>query len=150
VAGVKGGCSRNRSGLHANPHGEGNLSPGRPDDSGIDHYEVSVNQSAYEQKKSPIVISDLKVGDYLAEVKAVDRAGNERYGKIGFRVYPKGTILPPEDKPSVREQSLTSQVTESVSFFKNHLRLLITVVLAALLIFGIIGTILFRRRKSRS
>ncbi|HBP00054.1 MAG: hypothetical protein UU48_C0003G0002 [Candidatus Uhrbacteria bacterium GW2011_GWF2_41_16] len=120
------------------------------DDSGIDHYEVSVNQSAYEQKKSPIVISDLKVGDYLAEVKAVDRAGNERYGKIGFRVYPKGTILPPEDKPSVREQSLTSQVTESVSFFKNHLRLLITVVLAALLIFGIIGTILFRRRKSRS
>jgi len=65
--------------------------------SGIDHYEVAFNDEAYETATSPMVLKDLKIGDAFVQVKAVDRAGNATFGKTGFRVYSKDTILSAED-----------------------------------------------------
>ena len=65
--------------------------------SGIDHYEVSLNDGAYETATSPMVLRDLKVGDAFVQVKAIDRAGNATFGKTGFRTYEKDTVLSAED-----------------------------------------------------
>lgn len=74
--------------------------------SGIDHYEVSTNDGVYETASSPLVLKDLRVGDAFVQVKAVDRAGNATFGKAGFRVYPKDTVLSGEDSAARdKEQS---------------------------------------------
>ncbi len=65
--------------------------------SGIDHYEVSMDNGAYEPATSPMVLKELKVGDAFVQVKAIDRAGNATFGKTGFRVYAEDTVLSSED-----------------------------------------------------
>lgn len=61
--------------------------------SGVEKYEISLNDGPYQEKTSPFAIADVSVGDLLIEVRATDGAGNTRYGKTGLRVYPEGTDL---------------------------------------------------------
>lgn len=117
------------------------------DGSGIDHYELSVNEGTYFVAESPYVLSDLEEGDVFVEVKAVDRAGNERYGKTGIRVYPEGTELEPEDIAArEREQERIQELLSEESDASDN-RLLITFVSAILAILAIIGTVLYRKRQ---
>lgn len=116
------------------------------DGSGIDHYELSLNGGTFFTAASPYVLSDLAVGDLFIEVKAVDRAGNERYGKTGLRVYPEGTELKPEDEAARRtEQTRIEEIRASATGSGD--RLLITFSSAILAILAIIGTVLYRRRQ---
>lgn len=63
--------------------------------SGMAKYEVSINGNDFLEDTSPVVLEDLKAGNYFIEVKAVDLAGNKIYGRAVARVYPVGVELPP-------------------------------------------------------
>lgn len=119
------------------------------DGSGIDHYELSLGGDEFFEATSPYVVSGLQVGDLLLEVKAVDKVGNERYGKTGIRVYPSGTQLEPEDV-AARERE-TKRIREIVvaESARPSGRLLITFVSATLAILAILFVI-FRRRRARA
>jgi hypothetical protein len=98
---------------------------GTTDDlSGVDHYELSVNKQGFTPAESPVTMPDLEAGDYFVEVKAMDRAGNERYGFDSFRVYTKGVLEAEEKRTS----------------------LLITYVLAVALVFAIIYAMWRKKR----
>ncbi len=56
--------------------------------SGVDHYEVSLNQGSYSVAESPYLLQKLEPNTYLVSVKAVDRAGNAIFGASTLRVYP--------------------------------------------------------------
>lgn len=82
--------------------------------SGIDHYEVAMNDAPYEPAESPLVLKDLRQGEAFVQVKAVDRAGNATFGKTGFRVYPKETVLSEEDSAARdSEQAEIAKLTDS-------------------------------------
>lgn len=117
--------------------------------SGIDHYELSVNEAEYFTATSPYILRDLEVGDYFIEVKAVDRAGNARYGKTGIRAYSADTELKEEDIAAREvEQKRIEEVEESAGNgeAKDSRTLLITSVLAALLGIAILSAILRRKK----
>ncbi len=123
---------------------------GTTDDlSGIDHYEISINDSSFETKTSPVVLSDLAVGDLFVEVKAVDRAGNTRFGKTGLRVYPEGTALKPEDIAArgEEEKRIEELQEKETGVEPSNATLLITSLLALVVAAGIITAILKKRRK---
>lgn len=84
------------------------------DTSGIDRYEYWTNDGQQIGSQSPVVLDDLKIGDAFVEVRATDRAGNETYGKTGFRVYPKDTVLSAEDTAARdKEQAEIATLTNS-------------------------------------
>lgn len=117
------------------------------DGSGIDHYEVSLNDGPYVEASSPYIIQDLPQGDLFIQVKAVDRSGNERFGKTGIRVYPAGTELEPEDEAArAQEQQRIRDIVSSEAVRPGN-GLLITLVSGILIIFVIIGGILRRKRQ---
>ncbi len=117
------------------------------DGSGMDHYELSVSDGEFFVASSPYVLTDLDTGDVFIEVKAVDRAGNERYGKTGIRVYPEGTELEPEDVAArEREQERIQEIRSGDSVVPGN-GLLITFASAILAILAIMGTVLYRRRQ---
>lgn len=116
------------------------------DGSGMSHYEVSVNDGAFVRATSPYVLSGLPVGDLFIEVKAVDVAGNERFGKTGVRVYPRGTELKPEDAAAREEERRRIAELAPVERAPGADRLLITLVSASVVILAIIGAVLYRRR----
>ncbi len=128
---------------------------GTTDDmSGIDHYELSVNKNPYERVTSPQVLKAIGEGDYFIEIKAVDRAGNERFGKTGIRGYPAETELTQEDKAAreteqqrIKEFETAAELAASPSPKTSDNTLLITSVLAVLAGIAIIGAISLRRRK---
>jgi hypothetical protein len=119
------------------------------DASGIDRYELSVNDETIGIVESPAILSDLKIGDYFVEVKAVDRAGNEQFGKIGFRVYPAGTELKPEDIAAKKIEQERIDEIRGVGADKKSNRLLITSSLGVLLVLAIILSISKLRRKQQ-
>lgn len=122
------------------------------DGSGIDRYEVSVNNGPFEERASPLVIADVKQGDYLIQVKAIDRGGNERFGKVDFRVYPPGTVLGPEDQSTPLEKQLARAVQQAKETKKDggSSKLLITFVLAGVAYVAIMSAILLRLRKRKN
>lgn len=126
---------------------------GTTDDlSGIDHYEVAVNDGPFTVQESPLVIKGLVVGDLLIEVKAIDRAGNARFGKNGIRVYPADVALKDEDiaaraQELERIEALGESTPPKNADKKFDARLLITFLLAIVLFAGIITAIRKRRRK---
>ncbi|OGL98587.1 hypothetical protein A2304_00665 [Candidatus Uhrbacteria bacterium RIFOXYB2_FULL_57_15] len=117
------------------------------DGSGIGHYELSLDGEPFFVATSPYVLLNLEAGDLFIEVKAVDRAGNERYGKTGIRVYPKGTTLGPEDESArTLEQERIREIVASESAVPgNHT--LMTIVSAILLILAIIILGSYRKRR---
>lgn len=79
------------------------------DQSGVDHYELSIGNGPYFVATSPYVIADLAAGDLFIQAKAVDRAGNARFGQTTIRAYPAGTELTDADLDAAareREQML--------------------------------------------
>lgn len=56
--------------------------------SGIDRYEVSINNGAPEIQISPYTISDLKIGRPTIFVKAIDKAGNSTLSHVKLTIIP--------------------------------------------------------------
>ena len=103
------------------------------DTSGVLYYEAAINRGAFEPHVSPLTLGNMPVGTYFVEVKAIDKAGNEIFGSNTLRVYPKGTeLIRPEE---TEKSGLT-----------NRMKILITVVLGALILFTIIYGI--KKRKN--
>ncbi len=100
--------------------------------SGVDHYEVAVNDAVFTPQSSPIMIKDTKPGTYLIRVKAIDQARNEIYGQTSIRVYEKGVF----------DEGIGAEV---VSVQKNIERLWIFIA-SLLIISGIIGVMYFRKK----
>lgn len=117
------------------------------DGSGVDHYELAINDGDFFVATSPYVLANLETGDVFVEVKAVDRAGNERYGKTGIRVYPEGTDLESEDLVAREEEQERIREIRAAESSAPDARLLITFASAILVILAIIGTVLYRRRQ---
>lgn len=119
--------------------------------SGIDRYEVAIGSGTYEPAESPLVLTDLEIGDAFVQVKAVDRAGNATFGKAAFRVYPKDTVLDAEDaaardKENAEIASLTNsqpsqQPASYAKFVRNSLFATPPILLA--------GFLLLRKLKRR-
>ena len=119
--------------------------------SGIDHYEVAMNDGDYEPADSPLVLKDLKQGDAFVQVKAVDRAGNATFGKTGFRVYPKDTVLSDEDvaaKNKENEEIATLTNSQPSQQFVSHAKLVRNSLFATLVLAGA-GILAALRRKKR-
>lgn len=120
------------------------------DGSGIDHYELSLNDEPFFVAESPYLLSGLTVGDLLIEVRAVDRAGNERFGKTGIRVYQDGTELKPEDETArALEQERIREIVAAESSSPDN-GLLALFVSASLVILAIMASIFYRKRRSVS
>jgi hypothetical protein len=60
--------------------------------SGIDHYEVAINELPFSIQESPMLLQNLKPGDYFIRVKAVDRGQNASYAETSVRVYEGGLL----------------------------------------------------------
>lgn len=58
------------------------------DTSGIKQYATSLNNGQFASAESPVILKNLKPGNYFFEVRAEDFAGNIVYGQKTFRVYP--------------------------------------------------------------
>lgn len=119
--------------------------------SGILQYQVAINESEFQVQTSPLELEDLPPGTFFFRVVAFDRAGNAVYGGTTVRVYPEGTDL---SRPDGYEQSseiaaVQSKLTEILSQTtsdKTSRTLLITIVLGALVLFGIIYSTRMRRK----
>jgi len=119
--------------------------------SGIDHYEVAMNDGDYDPADSPLVLKDLKQGDAFVQVKAVDRAGNATFGKTGFRVYPKDTVLSDEDvaaKNKENEEIATLTNSQPSQQFVSHAKLVRNSLFTTLVLAGA-GILAALRRKKR-
>lgn len=113
--------------------------------SGVQQYQMAINDSAFQVQESPLEITDLKAGTYFFRIAALDRAGNAKYAGVSARVYPTGTDL---ERPEGYEQSqeagqvsplgLAQQAKDVVASNMNWKNLLITVVLVGLIAFAII------------
>ena len=116
--------------------------------SGVHYYEFSVNENDFQRAESPIVFSELSVGDYFVRVKAVDYAGNEVYGQTSFRVYPTGVfpeftentdqIIAGSEESADAEDSSAGGVWQSWKFW-------LSLILAIFIIFSIL--IYFKHNK---
>lgn len=60
--------------------------------SGIDRYEVQLNEGLFVEQSSPYPLEGLSVGENMAIIRAFDMAGNFREGWIQFVVNEDGTI----------------------------------------------------------
>lgn len=119
--------------------------------SGVLQYQVAINDSAYQVQSSPLEIEDLEPGTYFFRVAALDRAGNSTYQARSVRVYPEGTEL---DRPEGLEEASEIEAIVEGTFGDEQqdgtaaksTQLLITLLLGALVAFGIIYAI-FKRKK---
>lgn len=116
--------------------------------SGVLQYQVAINDSEFQVQTSPLEMEDLPEGTYFFRVAAFDRAGNVIYSGVSVRVYPEGTDLSRAEgyEESGEVQSIASSLREAAGEITNDRTLLITVVLGAIALFGIIY--LSRKRKS--
>lgn len=96
--------------------------------SGVARYELSLNESPFQEVGSPLTMKELANGTYIFKIKAIDQAGNEMYAQEVLRSYPEGTEIP--YKPIVSELQEQSQ--------KDRIKLLITLAFIVLVISGII------------
>ena len=117
------------------------------DQSGIDHYELSIGNGPYFVATSPYVVSGLKAGDLFIQTKAVDRAGNERFGQTTVRVYSAGTELAEQDqtlaekeKEQIRALSSTAPIVGRAFF--------VGAIFAALALGAILGAMRIRAKRS--
>ncbi|MBI2474952.1 hypothetical protein HYV69_00825 [Candidatus Uhrbacteria bacterium] len=117
--------------------------------SGVLQYQVALNTSAFLPQESPMELTDLKPGTYFVRVAALDRAGNVTYQGQSVRVYPEGTeIQRPEGYEQSSEINAITKSPSNESEQKNKNRnLLITIVLGALIGFGIIYAMKFKKIK---
>lgn len=65
--------------------------------SGIDHYEISMDQGEFQKFASPFTPSSIKPGEHTFTVRAYDKAGNVLEGKISVRI--KEVPVPKITKP---------------------------------------------------
>ncbi|OGY23217.1 MAG: hypothetical protein A2172_02450 [Candidatus Woykebacteria bacterium RBG_13_40_15] len=65
--------------------------------SGVDHYEIRVDNSAWVVVSAPYKMARISSGEHLIEIKAVDKAGNERIGsvKVTVKEIPSPVITKP-------------------------------------------------------
>ena len=61
----------------------------KDENSGIDKYEVSVDNGGWIEKDSPLIIEGGEQGVYNVRVRAIDRAGNERIAEGTIEVVEK-------------------------------------------------------------
>jgi len=117
--------------------------------SGVIQYQVALNTSAFLPQESPMELTDLKPGTYFVRVAAIDRAGNIKYDGKSVRVYPEGTeIQRPEGYEQSSEIDAITKTPSNVGEQKDKNRdLLITIVLGALIGFGIIYAIKLKKIK---
>ncbi len=116
--------------------------------SGVLQYQVAINDSAFQVQTSPLEMEDLPEGTYFFRVAAFDRAGNVIYSGVSVRVYPEGTDLSRVEgyEESGEVQAITTSLQEAAGEMTNNRTLLITVVLGAIALFGIIYV--SRKRKN--
>ncbi len=108
--------------------------------SGVLQYQVAINDSEYQVQESPLEISDLAVGTYFFRVAALDRAGNASYGSTSIRVYPEGTDLSrPDGFEENQELTAIARAGAAVNSLSTPKKLLITLILGAIVIVGIIS-----------
>jgi hypothetical protein len=117
--------------------------------SGVLEYQIAINNSEFQLQTSPLEMEDLPAGTYFFRVAALDRAGNAIYGGLSVRVYPEGTDLSrPDGYDETSEvEAIQSALIESAKDETRDSKLLITVVLGALILFGIIYSSRKRRNK---
>ncbi len=60
--------------------------------SGIDRYEVQINNQPFAISTSPLILEGLVIGENLVTIRAFDKAGNFRDGWIRFILNEDGTI----------------------------------------------------------
>lgn len=65
--------------------------------SGIDHYELRIDGGDWKIVKNPYQLNRISSGNHKIDVKAVDKAGNERIGSVEFSV--KDVPVPIIDLP---------------------------------------------------
>lgn len=111
--------------------------------SGVEQYKVAINTSEFLPQQSPLEITDLVPGTYFIRVAALDRAGNVVNQGQSIRVYSTGTQLDrPEGFSHTNEiDALTTFTSESQKNISKNLKLLITLALVLVVVFGIIYTI---------
>ena len=116
--------------------------------SGVLQYQVAINDSAFQVQTSPLEMEDLPEGTYFFRVAAFDRAENVIYSGVSVRVYPEGTDLSRVEgyEESSEVQAIASSLQEAAGEITNNRTLLITVVLGAIALFGIIYV--SRKRKN--
>lgn len=121
--------------LQLNEGEENTISFGTTDDtSGIDHYEISLNNAPYQVQESPVSLQNLAAGDYIVKVKAGDRANNVIFGQSTFRVYP-GTL----------QEGIEAGVRPEAGFFRSSLWIIILFTLV--IISGIILLTLQKKKQ---
>lgn len=111
--------------------------------SGVEQYKLSINTSEFLPQESPLELTDLVPGTYFLRVAAVDRAGNITYQGKSVRVYPEGTELTrPEGFDPTSEITALSSPSSQLPVTRYQLpKLLITLVLLVVVVFGIIYAI---------
>jgi len=67
--------------------------------SGIDYYEVKMDQDEFQRATSPYTPNSIKSGDHVFTVRAFDKAGNMFEGKVTIRV--KEVPIPKITKPQI-------------------------------------------------
>jgi len=63
------------------------------DVSGIDFYEVNLNNEGWERKDSPLILKGLEIGEYKIKVRAIDLAGNVSEGEEKVLVFKSEDII---------------------------------------------------------
>jgi len=67
--------------------------------SGIDYYEIKVDQEEFQKATSPYTPGSIKSGDHVFTVRAFDKAGNMTEGKVSIRI--KDIPIPKITKPKI-------------------------------------------------
>lgn len=98
------------------------------DISGVARYELSLNESPFQEVGSPLTMKQLVNGTYIFKIRAVDQAGNEIYAQDVVRSYPEGTEIPYQPV-SVEPEKETQ---------KKNIALLITLAFIIVVVSGII------------
>lgn len=96
--------------------------------SGVARYELSLNESPFQEVGSPLTMKELINGTYVFKIRAVDQAGNEMYAQDVVRSYPEGTEIPYQPVSTEPEKETQNK----------NVALLITLAFIVLVVSGII------------
>ena len=90
--------------------------------SGVDHYEIRIDNTSWVVVSAPYKMARISSGEHLVEIKAVDKAGNERIGSVKVTVkeisspvvtYPtNGSFVPYTDELPIRGHSFSGNSVE--------------------------------------